>query len=158
MLHDKVKSLRLARAWSQEHLAELASLSVRTVQRIENDEQASLETLSALAAVFDVTVAELSMAPAELDARPAPALDTRIEDAKARVARESAFFRRLITWGLTSAVLVVINLLTSPGYYWFIWPVAIWGGLLVARALRLFILRDWLIQCEQRRLQKLLRR
>lgn len=57
---NKFKSLRLARAWSQEQLAELSGLSVRTVQRIENGDQPSLETLSALAAVFEVSVADFS--------------------------------------------------------------------------------------------------
>ncbi len=47
---NKVREYRLARAWSQEQLAEMAGLSTRTVQRIENGEQPSLETLSALAA------------------------------------------------------------------------------------------------------------
>jgi transcriptional regulator with XRE-family HTH domain len=158
MLHDKVKSLRLARAWSQEQLAELASLSVRTVQRIENGEQASLETLSALAAAFDVTVTDLSDQQTQPEALPGAALDTRIEDAKSRVAKESAFLRRLVTWALMSVALAAINQFTSPGYYWFIWPVAVWGGLLVVRGLRLFVLRGWLEQREQRRLQQLLRK
>ena len=57
---NKFRSLRLARAWSQEQLAELSGMSVRTVQRIENGDQPSLETLSALAAVFEVSVADLS--------------------------------------------------------------------------------------------------
>ncbi|MCW2484245.1 helix-turn-helix transcriptional regulator, partial [Candidatus Symbiopectobacterium sp. NZEC135] len=49
---NPIKTLRLARAWSQEQLAELSSLSVRTVQRIENGERASLDTLGAIAAAF----------------------------------------------------------------------------------------------------------
>lgn len=32
---NKVREYRLARAWSQEQLAEMAGLSTRTVQRIE---------------------------------------------------------------------------------------------------------------------------
>ncbi|MBZ8764278.1 helix-turn-helix transcriptional regulator, partial [Escherichia coli] len=52
------RSLRLARTWSQDQLAELCGLSVRTVQRIENGDQPSLETLSALAVVFEVSVAD----------------------------------------------------------------------------------------------------
>jgi transcriptional regulator with XRE-family HTH domain len=47
MSTNRVKEFRLARAWSQEQLAEMAALSVRTIQRIENQEQPSLETLSA---------------------------------------------------------------------------------------------------------------
>jgi transcriptional regulator with XRE-family HTH domain len=44
-----VQKLRLQRGWSQEQLAELSTLSVRTVQRIERGQTASLETLKALA-------------------------------------------------------------------------------------------------------------
>lgn len=58
---EKVKEYRLRNAWSQEQLAELASLSVRTVQRIEKGHKPGLETLSALASVFNVEVAELSV-------------------------------------------------------------------------------------------------
>ncbi|MGK2888344.1 MAG: helix-turn-helix domain-containing protein [Candidatus Malihini olakiniferum] len=36
-----IKTLRLAQAWSQKQLAKLFSLSVRTVQPIENGERAS---------------------------------------------------------------------------------------------------------------------
>lgn len=57
--NNQVKQLRLQRAWSREQLAEMAGLSVRTIQRIENGERPGLETLSALAAVFEVTVAEI---------------------------------------------------------------------------------------------------
>lgn len=55
----RIRELRQARAWSQEQLAELCSLNVRTIQRIENGEQASLETLGAIAAVMDLKVSEL---------------------------------------------------------------------------------------------------
>lgn len=67
---NKFRSLRLARAWSQEQLAELSGMSVRTVQRIENGDQPSLETLSALAAVFEVSVAHLSGPNALGDGKP----------------------------------------------------------------------------------------
>lgn len=46
---NRIRALRLARAWSQEQLAELSSVSVRTIQRIEKGDPPSLETLSALA-------------------------------------------------------------------------------------------------------------
>lgn len=57
---ENVKALRLKKAWSQEQLAEIASLSVRTVQRTEKGQKPGLETLSALASAFDVSVSELS--------------------------------------------------------------------------------------------------
>lgn len=49
-----VKKLRLQRGWSQEQLAEMLGVSVRTVQRIERGLPPSLETAKALAAVFEV--------------------------------------------------------------------------------------------------------
>ncbi|WP_438504260.1 helix-turn-helix domain-containing protein [Cronobacter muytjensii] len=39
-----VRALRLARAWSQEQLAELVSVSVRPLQRSEKGEPPSLES------------------------------------------------------------------------------------------------------------------
>ncbi|RRA37533.1 DNA-binding protein, partial [Cronobacter sakazakii] len=62
-IENRIRALRLARAWSQEQLAELSSVSVRTIQRIEKGEPPSLETLSALAAVFETRVEELTSAP-----------------------------------------------------------------------------------------------
>lgn len=51
-----IKKLRLERHWSQEQLAEMSGLSVRTIQRIENGENAGLESLKALAAVFEINI------------------------------------------------------------------------------------------------------
>jgi len=56
----KLKELRESRAWSQEQLAAIANLSVRTIQRIENSEPASFETLKSLAAAFDLNVADFT--------------------------------------------------------------------------------------------------
>ena len=55
----RVKNLRLARGWSQAHLAELSGLSIRTIQRIENGANPGLESMRGLAAVFGVEVADL---------------------------------------------------------------------------------------------------
>ena len=54
-----MKSLRLTRHWSQEQLAQLSNLNVRTIQRIEKGEGAGLETLKSLASVFEISVDEL---------------------------------------------------------------------------------------------------
>lgn len=56
----KLKQLREDRHWSQEHLAELAGIGVRTVQRIENGEKASNESLMALAAAFNIATSDLT--------------------------------------------------------------------------------------------------
>jgi len=70
---EKIKALRETRAWSQAHLAEAASLSLRTVQRVEAEGTASAETRLAIAAALGVSVDELNAAPpAVLPVRPDP--------------------------------------------------------------------------------------
>lgn len=54
-----LKKLRENRKWSQEQLAKMAGLSVRTIQRIEAGHSASLETLKALASVLEVSISTL---------------------------------------------------------------------------------------------------
>lgn len=54
-----VRKLRLQRGWSQEQLATLTGLSIRTIQRIERGQSPGLDSLTALAAVFEVSVSEL---------------------------------------------------------------------------------------------------
>lgn len=56
---EVVKQLRLKHGWTQEHLAHLANMNVRTVQRVERNGICDLETRSALAAVFRIDVAQL---------------------------------------------------------------------------------------------------
>ncbi|PHS74541.1 MAG: hypothetical protein COB56_09095 [Robiginitomaculum sp.] len=54
-----LKEIRIQRNWSQDELALLSGLSVRTIQRIERNHKAGLESLKSLAAVFNIEVAEL---------------------------------------------------------------------------------------------------
>jgi transcriptional regulator with XRE-family HTH domain len=54
-----IRAQRERRAWSQEHLAEVAGLGLRTIQRIEKTGAASYESARSLAAVFGLDVAEL---------------------------------------------------------------------------------------------------
>ena len=57
----KIKRWREERHWSQEHLADLAGIGLRTLQRIENGETASAESLKALAAAYNVDVMALAV-------------------------------------------------------------------------------------------------
>lgn len=54
VLFSSLKSLRQQRQWSQESLAEMTGLSVRTIQRIEQGHKASLESTKALNAIFEL--------------------------------------------------------------------------------------------------------
>ncbi|CAK9885908.1 MAG: hypothetical protein XXXJIFNMEKO3_02325 [Candidatus Erwinia impunctatus] len=137
MENNSIKMHRLSRAWSQEQLAEISALSVRTIQRIENGEKASLETLGALAASFDVNVSELI--DTEQGTTQAEAADQRYAQIKRRVAQEAKFFRSLFSAVLICVGLVLINILIAPEPFWSGWVTAIWMGILVIRALKLFL-------------------
>lgn len=54
-----IRSRRLNRAWSQEHLANVSGLGLRTVQRIEAAGLASYESAKAIAAVLEMPVGDL---------------------------------------------------------------------------------------------------
>ncbi len=51
---NMIKSLREKRVWSQQQLAEMAGISLRTLQRLEATSTASHETVKSLAAVFEI--------------------------------------------------------------------------------------------------------
>lgn len=51
---SRLRELRAARQWSQEQLARLSGLNLRTIQRLESGARISTESLRALAAVFEV--------------------------------------------------------------------------------------------------------
>jgi transcriptional regulator with XRE-family HTH domain len=55
-----LKELRISRHYSQEQLAQMSGLNVRTIQRIESGHNASLESLKCLASVLEVDVSTLN--------------------------------------------------------------------------------------------------
>lgn len=55
----RIKQLREARGWSQEHLASICGLSPRTVQRLETEGNASVESRMAVAAALEVAAGDL---------------------------------------------------------------------------------------------------
>ncbi len=63
---ERIRSLRERKAWTQQHLADAASISPRTVQRAEEGVM-SAETRAAIAGALDVPVESLATA-----ARPPP--------------------------------------------------------------------------------------
>ncbi len=59
----ELKKLRSQKGWTQQHLADVAGVSLRTIQRIEKTGSTSQETLSALCSVFGVERNKLSRIP-----------------------------------------------------------------------------------------------
>jgi DNA-binding XRE family transcriptional regulator len=55
----KIKALREQRSWSQQRLADAAGLSIRTIQRLEKEGVASMESTLSLTAVFECELEEI---------------------------------------------------------------------------------------------------
>jgi transcriptional regulator with XRE-family HTH domain len=76
----RVADLRRGRGWTQDRLAEASGVTVRTVQRLEAGNDASLETLSLVAKALEVPVRDLFGAVDDGDfGRTVSALDDRAE-------------------------------------------------------------------------------
>ncbi|HCW73074.1 MAG TPA: hypothetical protein DHM90_03940 [Clostridiaceae bacterium] len=56
---DKIKNLRLSKGLSQEQLSEMSGLSLRTIQRVENGNSISLESVKVLAIAFGIEPKDL---------------------------------------------------------------------------------------------------
>ena len=136
-----IKDLRIKNGWSQEYLAQLTNLSSRTIQRIEKDNKASLESLNALAKAFELEVSELKKI---------------IEESKNPTKKEvinstsaNNFFsflkkdKGLIIFLFVNAFLIIINLITNPEVLWFIYPLLGWGIPLFYKRYKKYYLQEY---------------
>lgn len=79
----------------------------------------------------------------------------RYQDAKRRVEEIKGFYLHLASYVFVNAALVIINLLTSPQYLWFIWPLIGWGVGLIVHAFTVyggFWGKDW----EERKIKEIM--
>lgn len=53
--------------------------------------------------------------------------EERYFKARKRVEEIKGFYGNLIAYVVVNVGLMVLNLLTSPGYLWFFWPMLGWG-------------------------------
>ena len=130
-----IRKLRLSKGWSQEQLAELCNLSVRTIQRIERGQKPSLETLNSLSSVFEIDVSELSMEATTMDRK-----SKLPEEEKAIIyVRDiKGFYSHLIKYIIIIFCLFVLNVIKSPHYLWVIWPALGWGVGVLFHGLNVF--------------------
>lgn len=174
-----VQKLRLQRGWSQEQLAELSGLSVRTVQRIERGLPASTETLKSLASVFEIDFSTLQATqeptmttsvhppiPGFTPTKPPPAnpnpqvsVSPDEEAALRHVRKIRGFYGHLAQYVVVISFLVILNLITSPKYFWAMWPAMGWGMGVLFHGMRVFgkmpfMNADW----EKRQVEKYLGR
>ena len=139
-----VRKLRLKRGWSQEQLAEMSGLSVRTIQRIERGQGPGLESSKSLAAVFEVPVTALRQ---EDDIMTDAKTPTRISSEEERIIEYvrdlKGFYTHLTSYVLVMLVLFVINLVFTPGYIWAFWAALGWGIGILVHGLNVFELINW---------------
>ena len=159
-----IQKLRLQRGWSQEQLAELSGLSVRTIQRLERGQPASVESLKSLGAVFEIDFSNLkepnmtatTYEPTGTSQTP---LDADEALAMARVRAIKGFYIHACQYVVVIGALALINIVTLPRYWWFIYPALGWGVGLAFHGLRVFdkipfLNGDW----ERRQVEKQLGR
>ena len=151
-----IQKLRLQRGWSQEQLAEVSGLSVRTIQRLERGQPGSLESMKALAAVFETDLDRLkepTMDAPRSDVRPDEAL------ALAHVRKVKSFYVHLTQYLIVIPILAVVNLTSYPNYLWFVWPALGWGLGLLAHGATVFNVVPFLDGAwERRQVEKFLGR
>ncbi|PHS35746.1 MAG: XRE family transcriptional regulator [Robiginitomaculum sp.] len=118
----KIKRWREERSWSQEHLADAAGISLRTIQRIENGDGASRESVMALAAAFNVDALALTV-----DARTEASKITRKDRNKTRDGFRMAFLISLASYIFGLILFTGISLSDGVDGYVMLFP-AIWWG------------------------------
>ncbi|EMF6667215.1 TPA: helix-turn-helix domain-containing protein [Serratia marcescens] len=151
----RIRPLRLEKGWSQEQLATVAGLSTRTVQRIENGEQASLETLTAIAAALGVQVSDLNAQPQQTTMGEETPDEQRL---RRQVAAEGKLLSMAVRFAVIGAILLAVNVFTHPHYLWSLWAIGGMSLALVMRAVRTLLLRNVFSRWQEQRLAQKLRR
>ena len=123
-----IKKMRLERHWSQDQLAEMSGLSVRTIQRIENGENAGLESLKSLAAVFETNIAD-SDKKVEME---------QIRKEEEYVQNVKGFYKLLAIALLSLLVPFILAVNDSSLWSVFLWILLSWGVLLGIYSLNIF--------------------
>ncbi len=157
--HMLIQKLRVQRGWSQEQLAELSGLSVRTIQRLERGQTASVESLKALASVFEIDFALLKEPDMTTPQIPGEDLPTDEALALAHVRRKRSLYIQFGWYVAIMAFLAVVNAVTYVGYVWVIWPALGWGIGLIGQAMKVFDIAPFFGgEWERREVEKVLGR
>ena len=153
-----IRKLRLQRGWSQEQLAELCDLSVRTIQRLEKDDRASVETYKSLASVFEVNFQKLRQQQERSMNK-----QLNISNDEHRVIEQvreiKGFYSHLVSFLTIITALTLLNASMEVDYWWVLWVIMGWGIGLASHAIEAFDLLPWLgPDWEKREIEKRLGR
>ena len=123
-----IREMRLERHWSQDQLAEMSGLSIRTIQRIENGENAGLESLKALGAVFDTNISD-SDKKVEME---------QIRKEEEYVQNVMGFYKLLGIAILSLLVPFILAISDSSNWILFLWILLSWAVMLGVYSLNVF--------------------
>ena len=123
-----IKKMRLERHWSQDQLAEMSGLSVRTIQRIENGENAGLESLKSLASVFEINITD-SDKKGDME---------QFKKEEEYFQNMKGFYKLLAIAILSLVVPFIIAVNDSSHWNIFLWILLSWGVLLGIYSLNAF--------------------
>lgn len=137
----RITELRQAQGWTQERLANESGVGLRTVQRLEAGQDASLETLSLVADALQVPVRDL-FASIEDDA-----LSSRVDSLQQRTDEQQASRDRITNawkW-LYVGIGIVCTLLSFTFPHGLVLFLSYWvGGYVILTALRRIVLEPQL--------------
>ncbi len=142
-----VQKRRLEKGWSQEHLAQLSGLSLRTVQRIESGKNAGNDSLNALAAAFDIEIAvlreEQTMAANTATTKPSVTGSgtTSTDNTDEYSQHKMAFLMNLAAFFVIMPLLYWLNITLSPATQWVEVVAAAWGAAFVLHGLVILLMR-----------------
>jgi transcriptional regulator with XRE-family HTH domain len=123
-----IKKMRLERHWSQDQLAEMSGLSIRTIHRIENGENAGLESLKSLAAVFEMNIVD-SDKKEEME---------QIRKEEEYVQNVKGFYKLLAIAILSLIVPFILAVSDSSNWNVFLWILLSWVVLIGIYSLNVF--------------------
>jgi transcriptional regulator with XRE-family HTH domain len=153
-----VQKLRLQHGWSQQQLADLSGISIRTIQRIERGQTASTETLKSLAAVFEIDFSSLQV-ESVMNINSPQGISSEEILAFEHVRKLKRFYIHLIQYIVVISGLALLNLINSPQHLWFIYPALGWGIGILSHACAVFNLIPFLgAEWEKQQVEKRLGR
>ena len=150
-----VRKLRLQKAWSQDYLAELTGLSIRTIQRIEKGEKPGLESIRLLAEAFNIDAQALkdeilrnsdeTNKEETMETIQHIHISTDEKEAMEYVKKLKVFYSHLSLFSIVVMILLTIKLILPPHDFvipphlmWITWILFIWSIGIAIHAIKIF--------------------
>lgn len=154
-----VRKLRLQRGWSQEQLAQMSGLSVRTIQRIERGQKAGLESKKSLAAVFEIELSQLTP-ETDMNTETSTVHSNQDELKAIEYVRDlKGFYTHLACYVVGIMIMAVVNLVVTPDKLWVVWPALGWGIGVLSHGISVFELVSlFSVEWERKQVEKRLGR